>query len=147
MSLRNGIMAIAAVMLLAGNAQAADAYFTDIKTGGDMDAYAFNVIKTPSIEAALKKLLGRDYEALAARIETAGPVERTGDITCGNGLMAHNGGSNEAIFCVDHATGVAQAGIMTEQKIVFHTGGATPYGQLAAWKDRIIALRKGPPAR
>lgn len=141
MRVRDTVMGMAAALLLTAQAYAADTYFTDIGTGGDMDGYAFNVVKAPSVAAALTALLGKDYKALTRRVETAGPVERHGDITCGSGLMAHHGGVDEAIFCLDHATGKAQAGIMADTKITFHTGGALPYDQLAAWKDRILKQR------
>ncbi len=147
MTMRMTVMAVCVSALFANGAYAADRYFADIKTGGDMDGYAFNVVKTPSIAAALKALLGKEYKALTGRIETAGLVERTGDVSCGSGLKPHSGGEDEAIFCVNHATGDVQAGIMKAKKIALHTGKAAPYPQLKAWQARIKEMQARFPSR
>ncbi len=137
MNLRRQLLTVSVIACLSAPAFAADKYFADWNGGGDMGEYAFSVVKVPSVKKALQGVLDTKYKALADRLATTGPMERKGDVNCGSGLMAHNGGSEEAIFCLNHVTGEVQAGIMENRKITFYTGKAKPYAQLTAWQARI----------
>lgn len=137
MTIRMTMMAAVAMVAMAGGALAAGPYFADMKKGGDMDEYAFNVVKAPSVKKALTGLLGAaNYKALAGRMETTGKMEQNGDHLCGSGLKAHSGGEEEGIFCLNTATGEVQAGIMRSSQVKLYAGEKGPYPELIAWAQR-----------
>jgi hypothetical protein len=75
------------------------------------------LFRKPQLDKALRHLLGTNYPLFEERLDVAGVIARQGDYVVGSGLLAHEGGSEEAYFAFGISRGDLHCAIMLREKI------------------------------
>ena len=82
--------------------------------------YPDRFMKLPAVKARLRALLGKYYVDFIERTAVQGEFERNGDYLSATSLMAHMGGSEDAILIIDLKTRTLHCGVFSDGIVGFN---------------------------